>query len=157
MKTPGQLSVQINRAGPPVVHQLWAEPLDEAPIEPCIVRDDKAFPGELGGRREVDCLARHHIRPDAGQLRHISGDRLLRLAEGGSSDPDPGYAARVLIPEGHHREFDDLVLVRIQSRGLDIEEHGPFHFPTILSGSVAGPGGIQGNATRLTERPRCEE
>src|SRR3546814_7046532 len=91
------------------------------------MRDDEAVPGELGGRHEVDRLARHHIGCDAGQPWYIGGDRLLWLAEGGSSDLDPGYAARVLIPEGHHREFDDIVHVRIQPRGLDVEEHGPLH------------------------------
>ena len=44
-----------------------------------------------------------------------------------SGRPHPRYAARVLIPEGHHREFDDLVHVRIQSRGLNVQKHGPLH------------------------------
>src|SRR3546814_12419827 len=73
-------------AGPPVVRQLRTEPLDEAPIKPCVMRDDEAVPGELGGRHEVDRLARHHIGCDAGQPCHIGGDRLLWLAEGGRSE-----------------------------------------------------------------------
>ena len=135
---PGDLGMG---AGPGLDLEAPGQALTEGPVEAGIVRDDQI--GRLDeplDRLKIEHLAGNHLGRDAGQTGDLRADGHARLAQGierANHVTDPAF---LIVHEGDHAEFDDLVPRVIQARGFGVQDDGDLLTFTRRTRNDDGPG-----------------
>jgi hypothetical protein len=104
--------------------EVPGQALTEGPIKASVMRDD-----QLRRRDErlhclkVEHLAGDHVRRNPGQASDFRTDRYARLTQGIESLDHITDPAFLIIGEGNHAEFDDLVPRMIETGTFGIERY----------------------------------